>query len=135
MCYVAFLRQPCNKAQGHCTVIMRQSCYIHVSENSYTTRKNTLHVLQQPCVPCSSLAAVLHALQQSCVLIRLHMKHKENEHVQNIVFVLAAASQPCDTIKQSCSVAHNTVRLRQETQEFVVEERQAYCCSILVRLM
>ena len=59
--FTAFLRQPCNKGQGHRAAVLRHSQAIYFSANSYVSRTNTLLVLQQPCVP----PAV-------CVIIRLH---------------------------------------------------------------
>ena len=47
--FVAFLWQPCNKAQYHCTVIMWHLLAKFLSASCYITRTNTLRVLQQPC--------------------------------------------------------------------------------------
>ena len=82
-----------------------------------------------PFLFCSSLATTLCALLQYCVLIRSQENHKENEHVENLVFVVAAALRPCDIARLSCSVAHNTVRLPHETQKIVIVEVYG-CCTI-----
>ena len=59
--------------------------------------------------------AALHVLQLSCVLQKSNKNHKENEHVENLVFDVAAALRPCFFVRQSWDVAHNTVRLPHET--------------------
>ena len=48
-----------------------------------------MSVVRTPCVPCSSLAEALRALQLSCVLQKSHKNRKENEHVENLVFDVA----------------------------------------------
>ena len=70
-----------------------------------------------------SCTNTLCVLLQPCVLIRSHKNHKEHEHVQNLVFVVA--------LRQSCCVVHKTVRLPQETDKIVVVER----CMAAARLM
>ena len=88
-------------------------------------------VVRTPCVPCSSLAATLHVLQLSCVLQKSHKNRNENRHVENLVFDIAAALQPCFFIRQSCIVAHNNSRLLHENQKFVAVDR----CMAGARLM
>ena len=84
--FVAFLPQLCNKAQGHCTVITQQSWGIR-RRNKWVWALSLF--IGTPWVSCSSHAQ--RALQQSCILIRSHKNRKENEHVENLVFVVAAA--------------------------------------------
>ena len=102
--FIAFLRQSCNKSQGHCTVIARQSC--GTSGRNTLVRALTIAV-RTPGVSCSSLATALCAL---------HKNRKKNEHVENLVFVVAAALRP------TLWFAHNNVRQPHETQKVVVEE-------------
>ena len=79
---------------------------------------------------CSSLATALRVLQLPCVLQKSHKNRKENEHVEYLVFDVAAALRPCFLVRQSCSVVHNTVRLPHETKKFVVADK----CKAATRL-
>ena len=59
-------------------------------------------VVRTPCVPCSSLATTLRVLQLSCVLKKSLKNRKENEHVESLVFDVAAALRPSFFVRQSC---------------------------------
>ena len=122
---LALLRQPCNKTQLHSTVIARQSCGI-CGRNAWVLPLAL--ILRTPCVSYSSLAAALRVLWQSCVLVRSQESRKENEHVKNLVFVVATAMR---CVRQSCGAAHNAIGLPHETQKGVVVDR----CTAAVRLM
>ena len=67
-----------------------------------------------------------------CVVQKLHKNRKENEHVEKLVFDVAAALQPCNFIWQSCGLAHNTLTLPHETQKFFVNTDR---CMAAARLM
>ena len=54
---------------------------------------------------CSCLSAALRVLQLSFGLQKSHKNRKENEHVENLVFDVAAALRPCFCVRQSCCVA------------------------------
>ena len=81
-------------------------------------------------MPFSSLEAALHVLQLSYVFQKTHTNRKENEHVENLVFDVAAALRPCFFVRQSRGVVNNTVRLPYETQKIVVADR----CTAAARL-
>ena len=137
--------QPC----GHCVIFscshmfrrilattLQQSARLSCGSLAHFVRQmrgwqTITSVIQTPCVSCSSLAAALCVLQLSCVLQKMHKNRKENKHVESLVFDVAAALGPCFFVRQSCGVAHNTVRLPQETQKFFVADR----CTAAVRLM
>ena len=77
-------------------------------------------VVQTLCMSCSILVA---ALQQHCVLQKLHKNRKEDEHVENHFFDIVAALRPCIFVRQSCGVANNTLKLLHETQILVIADR------------
>ena len=54
-----------------------------------------MSVVRIPCVSCSRLAAALCVLQLSHVFQKTHTNRKENEHVEYLVFDVAAALRPC----------------------------------------
>ena len=54
-----------------------------------------------------------------CVTLVSSKFPKENEHVINLVLMWG----PCDITRQSCGVAHYTLRLLHETQNFVVVDK------------
>ena len=87
-----------------------------MSASSCVSRTNVMRVLQQHC-----LSLCIHAYTRS------QENRKENEHVENLVFVIAALS----FARQTRGVVHTTVGLPHETQNFVVVER----CAAAVRLM
>ena len=60
-----------------------------------------------------------------------HKNRKENEHVKNLVFDVAAAFRPSDFVRQSCVVAHNTLKLPHETRNYLVVDR----CTAAAMLM
>ena len=79
-------------------------------------------------------AAVLKHLQAKYVLAAVLCPHEivqKNEHGKNLDFVAAFALRPCDSVRQSCGVKHNTLRLPHDTQKFVVVER----CTAAARPM
>ena len=66
LCFIAFLRQPCNKVQGKRVAVLRHLRVKYLSASSYVSRKS--------------------------LVIKLHKNHKENEQVKNLVkFVVVAA--------------------------------------------
>ena len=77
---------------------------------------------------CSSLAAALRVLRLSYVSQKTYTNHKENEHVENLVFDVAAA---LFVLGQSCVVVYYTLRLPHETQKFFIADR----CTAAARLM
>ena len=82
--FAAFLRQPCDKAYGYLAAFVRQMHGITITS-----------VVRTPCMSCSSLATASHVLQLSYVFQKTHTNRKENEHVENLVFDVAAALGPC----------------------------------------
>ena len=80
--FAAFLWQPCYKAHGHLAIVLR-------------VWRNITSVVRTPCVSCSSLAAASRVLRLSYVSQKTHTNRKENEHVENLFFDVAAALRPC----------------------------------------
>ena len=112
--------------------IKRKVCRV-IMLQSYGIRKpiRECKLLRKSYKHLACLEAALHTLQQSYVLIRSHKNHKENEHVKNLLFVVVAELRSCDIVRQSCGVAHNTLRLPHITQKFVVIQ----VCTAAIRLM
>ena len=75
---------------------------------------------------CVSRTNALHVLRQSCVLIRSQKNRKENEHVENLVFVVAAAVQPL-LASQCCSQHRRTAARNPE----ICRRKQAYGCRTI----
>ena len=52
-------------------------------------------VVRTPCVSYSCLTAALRAVGLPCVLQKTHRNREKNEHVEYLVFEVAAAVRPC----------------------------------------
>ena len=73
-----------------------------------TKNKQNLAVLQYSQAKCMS-ASFCGTYSRTNTLRALRQKNpKENEHVGNLVFVVAAALRPCDIVRQSCGVLCTT---------------------------
>ena len=83
--------------------------------------------VRMPCVSCS-LAAVLHPYK----IARDY--RKENEHVENLVFVIAAAMSPCDIARHPVLWCCGQHRRTAAYNTIIFLRRQVYhCCMIDVK--
>ena len=53
------------------------------------------------------MACLAAALQPSYVIIRSHKNHKVNQHIDNLVFVVATALRSCDIAQRRKTAARN----------------------------
>ena len=83
-------------------------------------------VVRTPCVSCSTCGSLV-CLAAVVLFQNTQTNRKENEHVEN------SLRQPYGlfSVRQSCGVAHNCVRLPYETKKFVIADR----CMAAARLM
>ena len=88
VCFAAFLRQPCNKAQGYLAVVLRLSLDKCVGGYLLHQSYEYLACRQQSFGSLACLAAFFWPPE-------IAQNRKENEHVENLVFDVAAALRPC----------------------------------------